>query len=153
MKARTTDTEQRTEQLRIGELASATGVSAETIRYYEREGVLPDPARGNAKYRRYSADDVERVAFVRTSRELGFTVAEVRALLELAEAPGRSCADVDALARAHLAQVEEKLRQLESLRAELTRVIGLCRGGTTIVDCRILQALGDRARGSGRDTP
>lgn len=138
------------QSLRIGELAHATGVRAETIRYYEREGVLPTPKRGTTKYRMYSALDVERLAFVRTSRELGFTVAEVRALLALAESPGQSCADVDALARQHLAQVEEKLRQLQLLRAELTRVIGMCRGGTTIVECKILHALGQQRHAHSR---
>ncbi len=130
-----------TTAMRIGALARTTGVKVETIRYYEREGVLPTPVRGSGSYRMYGPDDVERLAFIRTSRELGFTLAEVRALLSLSETPNRSCNEVDALARSHLAQVEEKLRQLESLRAELSRVIGLCRGGGTVIDCRILHAL------------
>ncbi len=132
--------------LRIGQLADATGVTAETIRYYEREGVLPAPARGSSKYRQYVANDVERVAFVRTTRALGFTLAEVRALLSLADAPNRPCVEVDAMARANLAQVEEKLRHLEAMRAELSRVIGLCAGDGMVVECKILQALGDHPR-------
>ena len=136
--------------MRIGDLARATGVKVETIRYYERGGVLPTPVRGSGSYRVYGPDDVERLSFIRTSRELGFTLAEVRALLSLSETPNRSCSDVDALARSHLAQVEEKLRQLESLRAELSRVIGLCRGGGTVIDCRILHALSSTAKHSIR---
>ena len=129
--------------LSIGELARRTGVNAVTIRYYERASVLPVPARGNAQYRVYAQADVDRLAFVRRARELGFTLDEVRELLSLADEPNRPCADVDALARAHLAQVEEKLAQLDALRRELARVIGECRGGRAISDCRILRALSE----------
>lgn len=126
----------------IGELAGRTGTSPETIRYYERVGVLPPPVRrGGGRYRRYGADDVERLIFVRRARELGFTLGEVRELLGLAEQPERSCAEVDQLARAHLVAVKEKLAQLAALRDELERVIGACRGGLPIAECRILGAL------------
>ena len=131
----------------IGALAERTGATAETIRYYERVGVLPRPTRHaagytHAGYRRYGAADVERLSFVRRARDLGFSLDEVRELLSLADDPGRPCADVDALARAHLAQVEAKLTQLTALRTELRRVISECRGGVAVADCRILGALG-----------
>ena len=132
--------------LTIGALAARTGVTAETIRYYERVGVLPRPARGgsalrHAGYRRYGAADVERLAFVRRARDLGFSLDEVRDLLSLADDPARPCAEVDALARTHLAQVEAKLAHLAALRTELRRVTGACRGGVAVADCRILRAL------------
>lgn len=127
----------------IGALAERTGVTAETIRYYERVGVLPQPVRGNAGYRRYGPADVERLSFVRRARDLGFSLDEVRELLSLADEPDRPCAEVDQLARAHLAQVEAKIAQLAALRAELVRVIGACRGGVAVSDCRILHALSD----------
>ena len=127
----------------IGALAERTGVTAETIRYYERVGVLPEPTRGNAGYRRYGAADVERLSFVRRARDLGFSLDEVRELLSLADDPDRPCAEVDQLARAHLVQVEAKLAQLAALQAELGRVIGQCRGGVAVADCRILRALSD----------
>lgn len=127
----------------IGELASRTGTSPETIRYYERVGVLAQPARSGAgHYRRYGPADVERLAFVRRARDLGFSLDEVRELLGLADQPQRSCAEVDAMARAHLVSVNEKLAQLAALRTELERVIGNCQGGVAMADCRILAAFG-----------
>ncbi len=128
----------------IGELAACTGTTPETIRYYERVGVLPAPARtGAGRCRRYGAVDVERLGFVRRARDLGFSLDEVRDLMSLSDDPGRPCADVDQLARAHLAQVEAKLAQLAALRTELIRVIGECRGGRAVADCQILRTLGN----------
>ncbi len=132
----------------IGALAERTGVTAETIRYYERVGVLPRPARGTAAqthagYRRYGTADAERLAFVRRARDLGFSLDEVRDLLSLADDPARPCAEVDAMARTHLAQVEAKLAQLSALRTELRRVIGECRGGVAVADCQIVRALSE----------
>lgn len=127
----------------IGELAARTGTTPEAIRYYERVGVLSPPERhGAGRYRRYGPSDVERLGFVRRARELGFSLDEVRELLGLADQPQRSCAEVDQLARAHLAAVNEKLAQLTALRTELERVIGNCQGGLAVADCRILAALG-----------
>lgn len=126
----------------IGELAARTGTTPETIRYYERVGVLPVPTRtGSGKYRRYGATDVERLGFVRRARDLGFSLDEVRDLLGLADQPDRPCAEVDEMARAHLSAVDAKLAQLSALRDELERVIGACEGGRAVADCRILGAL------------
>jgi DNA-binding transcriptional MerR regulator len=134
----------------IGALAQRTGVTAETIRYYERVGVLPRPARGaaaqnHAGYRRYGSSDVERLAFVHRAHDLGFSLEEVRDLLSLSDDPARPCGEIDALARTHLAQVEAKLAQLSALRAELRRIIGECRGGVAVADCQILRALSEPA--------
>ena len=141
--------------LTIGELAARTGCTPEAIRYYEREGVVPRPARaGSGRYRQYGEADVERLAFLRRARELGFSLAEVRALLTFSDGdPGRSCGEVDALARAHLAQVDAKLAQLSALREALAGVIDQCRGGVAVADCRILGALsGGAASGGGGET-
>ena len=137
--------------LTIGALGERTGVTSETIRYYERVGVMPVPTRGaagatHAGYRRYGSRDVDRLAFVRRARALGFSLDEVRDLLSLADDPSRPCAEVDVLARAHLDQVVAKLAQLAALETELRRVIGECRGGTAVADCRILHALGDQMK-------
>ncbi len=136
--------------LTIGELAARTGCTPEAIRYYERVGVVPRPARaGSGRYRQYGDADVERLAFLRRARELGFSLAEVRALLTFSDGdPDRSCGDVDALARAHLMQVDAKLAQLTALRDALAGVIDQCRGGLAVADCRILGALGGGARAS-----
>jgi DNA-binding transcriptional MerR regulator len=130
-------------ELTIGELAARSGVTAEAIRYYEREGVVPAAARGGpGRYRRYTDADTARLRFIRRARDLGFSLDEVRGLLALAEGnPGRSCTDVNSIARAHLAQVDAKLAQLTKLRAELDRVIASCNSVVPVAECHILGAL------------
>ena len=110
--------------MKIGELSRATGTNIETIRYYERIGLLPEPARTAGNYRSYGEAHRTRLAFVRHSRELGFTIEEVRSLLE------------------------EKIGQLVTLRDELSRIIGRCRGGLA-ADCRVIEALGDHTMCNG----
>lgn len=127
--------------MHIGELARATDTKPETIRYYERIGLLPPPPRTEGNYRAYSAAHVSRLFFTRRARDLGFSIEKIRALLDLADRKEQSCAAVDAIARAHLAEVEQKLADLAALRHELETVIGQCRQGT-VAECRILEALG-----------
>ena len=126
--------------MNIGELARATDTKAETIRYYERIGLLPPPPRTAGNYRDYSTKHVSRLAFTRRARELGFSIEQIRALLELADQKEQSCVAVDAIARKHLAAVERKIASLTALRGELAAIIGQCLRGT-IGDCRILEAL------------
>jgi Cu(I)-responsive transcriptional regulator len=126
--------------MQIGELARITGVKAETIRFYEREGILPAPARTRANYRDYGSDEVSRLHFVHRARNLGFSMARIRELLGLADDRTRSCAQVDALARAHLTEVERKISDLEALREELGRMLTECEQGTG-GDCLIIEAL------------
>lgn len=128
--------------MKIGELAKVTGTKAETIRYYERIGLLPKPGRTDGNYRDYDSPDQERLTFIRHARGLGFDIADIRSLLDLAEDPGRDCAEVDGIASGHLEAVERKIARLEQLQRELGRMIKQCRGGQ-IADCRIMQALGD----------
>ena len=128
--------------MKIGELSRATGTNIETIRYYERIGLLPAPDRTTANYRSYGDPHRARLTFVRHSRDLGFTIEEVRSLLDLSDDPGRDCSEADRIASRHLAQVEEKIAQLTLLRDELTRIVGRCRGGVA-ADCRVIEALGD----------
>lgn len=136
--------------LTIGELAARTGCTAEAIRYYEREGVVPRPERvGAGRYRHYGPADVERLAFLRRARELGFSLAEVRELLAFNDGdPARSCGEVDALARTHLAQVDAKISQLNALRDALAGVVDRCGGGLAVADCRILGALAGASWGT-----
>lgn len=139
-----------TTPLNIGQLAKRAGVSAEAIRYYEREGVLPVPARrGAGRYRQYDAADAGRLRFVRRARDLGFSLDEVRELLALAGSdPAAPCTDVNRIATAHLAAVDTKLAQLAALRTELARVIAGCTGIVPVSTCRILDALGRPTDGS-----
>ena len=130
--------------MKIGELSKATGTNVETIRYYERIDLLPAPDRTPVNYRSYGEPHRARLAFVRHSRELGFTIEEIRSLLDLSDHPERDCMEADHIATSHLVQVEAKIAQLEKLRDELTRIVGRCRGGVA-ADCRVIEALGNHA--------
>jgi len=125
--------------LTIGRLASATGAKIETIRYYEKAGLLAPPSRTNGNYRSYRADDVERLRFIRRTRDLGFSLEEVRALLDLAADRDGDCASVDELAGHHLAEVDRKIADLTALRQQLAAAVAACDGGS-VSSCRILSA-------------
>lgn len=127
--------------LAIGELARQTGTKVNTIRFYEEIGLLPPALRTASGRRTYAQVDVSRLAFIRGARALGFGLEQVRTLLELADDRARSCNEVDAMARKHLADVEAKIASLKSLRQELSKLIDQCEQGT-IADCRIIEALG-----------
>lgn len=127
----------------IGELARITDTKVETIRYYERIGLLAEPDRTSGNYRAYSNRHMDRLSFIRRARSLGFSLDQVRQLLALADDEERSCEAVDALARQHLYEVDAKLADLSALRRELDRMIRQCRSGT-IADCRIIEALTPR---------
>jgi Cu(I)-responsive transcriptional regulator len=135
-------------ELKIGDLARATGISVETVRYYERIGLMPSPGRTAGNYRAYDRRHLERLNFIRHARSLGFDIAEIRSLLALAAQPATDCAAADAIASRHLAAVEAKVASLLALRTELTRFVGQCRGGTA-ADCRVLEVLADHALCSG----
>lgn len=126
--------------LTIGDLSKATGTKVETIRYYERIGLLAAPHRTGGNYRAYAANDLGRLSFIRRARDLGFALEQVRELLGLSDQKKRSCEAVDGIARAHLASVEHKLADLKALRRELDNIIRQC-GHGTIADCRIIEAL------------
>ena len=127
--------------MRIGELAKATGTKAETIRYYERSGLLPRPARQSNGRRIYGETDVRRLGFIRHARDLGFELANVRSLLALQEQPEASCEDASRLAGAQLEAVESRIARLQKLRGELSRMISECHQGR-VAECRIIEALG-----------
>ena len=129
--------------MKIGDISRITGTNVETVRYYERIGLLPQPSRTDGNYRTYAAQDVDRLKFIRHARGLGFDIADIRSLLDLSEHPERDCCEVDQIATKHLNSVENKLRQLEQLRQELVRMLKQCRGGQ-VADCRILLALTER---------
>jgi len=125
--------------LTIGRLSAATGVKVETIRYYERAGLIAAPARTGGNYRSYGAEDIDRLGFIRRTRDLGFTLEQVRALLDLAAEKDRDCGEVDALATHHLAEVDRKIADLTALRRQLSSAILACAGGP-VAECRILNA-------------
>ena len=126
--------------LSIGDLARATGVRVETVRYYERTGLLAAPSRTKGNYRAYGPADLARLSFVRRARDLGFPIEQVRALLELSDRRDQPCEAVDIIARGHLAEGDRKLADLAALRRELAALIDRC-GHGTVAECRILDAL------------
>lgn len=128
----------------IGELARRTNTKVETIRFYERKGLLPAPERTAGNYRSYGEGHLNRLSFIRRARDLGFTIDQVVALLELADCREISCEAVDSLAEEHVAGIDAKIADLTALRRELAEVIRQCRRGT-IADCRILEALTPRS--------
>jgi len=130
--------------MRIGQLARITGVKSETIRFYEREGILAAPPRTRANYRDYGPAEEARLNFIRRARDLGFSMARIRELLDLSDDADRSCAGIDALARSHLGEVERKIASVEALRTELGRMIAACEQDT-VGDCRIIDALAGTA--------
>lgn len=126
--------------MRIGELATATTTKVETVRYYEKIGLLPQPARTSGNYRAYGSDHLARLSFIRRSRDLGFTLEAVRELLTLSDDKGQSCEAVDVIARAHLIEIDRKVADLSILRTELDRIIGSCSHGS-VADCKIIETL------------
>jgi len=130
--------------LTIGTMAKRTGTRVQTIRYYEQIGLLPEPGRTAGGQRRYDDDDLDRLAFIRHSRDLGFGLDAIRELLDLADRPERSCSDIDAIAQKHLADVERRIARLGTLKLELERMLTECSAGR-VSDCRVLEVLRDHS--------
>lgn len=127
--------------LKIGDLARDTETKVVTIRYYEKIGLLPAPERSAGNYRNYDAAALQRLRFIRRCRDLGFTLDQVRELLKLSTDVERPCDDVNEIAAAHLAEVERKIADLRALAQELRLISARCNGGSTISNCRILDAI------------
>lgn len=130
------------ENVPIGQAARQSGVKAPTIRYYERIGLLPAPPRTESNRRLYGHKDLRRLAFIRHARELGFGIESIRALLRLQDRPEQSCAAADAIARARLAEVKERIASLTALRGEFERMIAQCARGR-VAECRVIESLAD----------
>lgn len=126
--------------MNIGDVAERSGLPAKTIRYYEDIGLIA-PARDANGYRRFAESDLHKLAFLARARALGFTIEDCRALLALYEDQGRASADVKRIARDHLAQIERKIDELQSMRATLNDLVEACAGDNR-PDCPILRDLG-----------
>lgn len=126
----------------IGQLSRRTGVKVPTIRWYEQAGLLDAPGRTAGNQRRYAAADLERLAFVRHARDLGFDLAAIRQLLDLSAHPERPCADADAIAAAQLAEVRDRIARLRRLESELARMTASHAHGTA-AQCYVLRSLAD----------
>ncbi len=131
--------------LTIGKLGLAAGVKVPTIRYYEQIGLLPEPDRSSGNQRLYPNATLNRLAFVRHARELGFPLDAIRDLLSLSDRPDQSCAAADAIAKSQLAATKARINRLRALEAELERMVDQCACGT-ISDCRVIEVLGDHSQ-------
>ncbi|MDP7548349.1 MAG: helix-turn-helix domain-containing protein [Alphaproteobacteria bacterium] len=126
--------------LSIGGLSKRTGVHLETVRYYENIGIMPKPPRSAAGHRRYDREHLKRLTFVKRSRELGFTLKEVRALLALVDGGDYTCAEVHGLTLKHLHDVRDKIADLQRLEATLAEISDKCAKGT-IPECPVIESL------------
>lgn len=125
--------------MNVGTAARRTGLPAKTIRYYEEIGLI-SPGRAGNGYRDYTGDDIHRLAFLRRARNLGFSIEDCRQLMALYRDRSRASQDVRAIASAHVAAIEEKVRELQSMRATLQKLIHACHGDDR-PDCPILEEM------------
>ncbi len=134
--------------MRIGELAAAAQTQSETIRYYEREGLLPKAARTEANYRAYDESHIQRLAFIRHCRSLDMTLGEIRTLLHFKDAPRENCAEVNGLLDEHIGHVATRIRELKALEKQLKALREQCFSDHLAADCGILSGLEKAARSS-----
>jgi len=131
--------------VKIGELAKQADCQVVTIRYYEKEGLLEAPVRTEGGYRLYSEADVDRLKFIRHCREHGMSLADIKLLLGLREAPDRDCSAVGSLIDKHIADVDQQIHSLTKLKEQLVHLRGKCPHGGAISACGILKGLDDRS--------
>jgi MerR family mercuric resistance operon transcriptional regulator len=131
----------QTRNLKIGQVAELGGVNLQTIRYYERERLLPEAPRLASGYRVFSADTVRRVRFIKRAQELGFTLAEIRELLSLRVNPGRDSAEVRDLAVRKISDIEARIRNLQAMKTALEHLTDRCSGHGPTSECPILESI------------
>lgn len=135
----------------IGQVARRAGVGVETVRFYEKKGLIPEPPRRSSGYREYPPETCDRITFIRRAKTLGFTLEEIGELLELRVHPTRSCATVRKRAGAKIGAIEEKIADLRRMRTTLRRLIRDCDSNTPTDECPLLASLGPgRDRTAGR---
>jgi Hg(II)-responsive transcriptional regulator len=133
-----------------GDVAREAGVNIQTLRYYERRGLLRAPQRSEGGHRQYPAESVRLVRFIKRAQDLGFTLKEVEELLVLRSARGRECSRVQRLTLAKLKDVDEKIAQLRAIRRVISTLAGSCDSRDETLDCPILEALDDHPRARNR---
>ena len=137
----------------IGRVAREAGVGIETIRFYEREGLISAPPRTASGYRQYPQDAVERIRFIQRAKELGFSLAEVRSLLDLRVRSDAECQDVRVRAEKKIADIDAKIRDLRAMRRVLSGLTQACSAGKTTGECPILEGLAHGSRPMDADRP
>ena len=139
---------ENTQWFGIGVLSEQTEVNIETIRYYEREGLLPHPPRTAGGHRSFSEDHLKRLTFIRRSRELGFSLAEIRVLLALVDGGSYTCGEIKALTLEHAESVRSKISDLRRIKRILLDISSRCEGGA-VPECPIIDALLDLKTAAG----
>lgn len=127
--------------LTTGQLARRAGVNGQTIRYYRRRGLLPEPPRSPSGYRYFPEDAVRRIRFIKRGQQLGFSLEELKQLLALRVQPGATCAQVRRRAEAKIQDVDQRIRALEAIRAALEKLAASCVGRGPVSECTILEGL------------
>ena len=127
--------------LTIGEVAERAGIAVDTIRYYEREGLMATPQRTRSGYRQYAPDAISRLRFIRHAKDLGFSLREIRDLLSLRVKPGTQCAEVRLQARGKIAEIERRMADLERIKRALVALSASCSDKSTASACPMLDAL------------
>jgi Hg(II)-responsive transcriptional regulator len=127
--------------LRIGQVAAGASVNVETVRYYERTGMLAAPTRTSTGYRQYDVEAVRRIRFIKHAQALGFSLREIRDLLALRVRHGGACQAIERKTRAKIALVDDKLRELTRLRGTLEGLVASCEARKTTADCPVLESL------------
>lgn len=130
--------------LTTGAVAKHAGVNLQTIRFYEREGLLPEPPRSESGYRRFPPETIRRVQFIKRAQDLGFSLEEIKQLLALRVLPGATCGDVRQRAEAKVRDIDEKIRSLRTIRRALERLAESCSGVGPVGECPILDSLEGR---------
>lgn len=128
----------------IGQVAKLSGLSVETIRYYEKEGLIEQPERKESGYRQYNGEIIDRLSFILQAKELGFSLKEISELLSIKSDANTVCSDVKQLAQEKLTHIESKLKMLQRMQKSLKKLIDVCPGKAPINDCPILEALGKK---------
>lgn len=132
--------------LTIGRVAAKTGVKVPTIRYYEQIGLMPEPERSAGNQRVYEGQAVKRLSFIAHARQLGFSLEQIRQLLNLSDDPHQTCEEANEIAQQHLREIESRMKRLRSLKKELLNMVDVCRTNGTIADCRVIETLADHGK-------
>ena len=127
--------------LTIGQFARQAQVNVETVRYYERRGLIPEPPRRDSGYRQYAWEDVVRIQFIKRAQKLGFSLKEISELFSLRVDPETTCAEVKRQAEAKIADIENKMQSLQRMAQTLKKLVKACRGKRTTAECPILESL------------
>lgn len=131
------------DSMTIGKVAKGAAIGVETVRFYEREGLIEKPPRRDSGYRVYPADSVDRVRFIKRAKELGFSLKEIKDLMALRIAPGATCVQIRKRAEAKIADIEDKISSLQRMKQALRKLTAACGGKGSVSACPILDALED----------